>query len=236
MAMDNALDPFNLFIDLISFDQKLLKNEADIKKLEEETNVLKVEIEGLKAALEQSKEIWSDLQKIVSSKELRIKVLDQLEKEKKAKLDQVQNQKEYVSIKKEIEKIKQEQYETEPELIESWNKAETAKKEYEAKKINFDQKIQELENNIENKKNSINNLDKELSELKSERNKKEKDVPEDWITKYNIMRTRVTNPVVPVQGNSCSACFYHITSQDLIDLNHKKLLQCKRCYRFLYIR
>ena len=49
------------------------------------------------------------------------------------------------------------------------------------------------------------------------------------------MQSRVTDPVVPVQQGSCSACFYDITEQRLVALRRHALLQCEGCYRFLYM-
>ena len=48
------------------------------------------------------------------------------------------------------------------------------------------------------------------------------------------MRGKVSNPVVHVYKDSCSACFYLIASRDLQLLKQNELLPCKDCYRFLY--
>ena len=62
-----------------------------------------------------------------------------------------------------------------------------------------------------------------------------KGIPEEWLEKYSIMRTRVPNPIVSVKNGSCSACFHALTQQDMLNLQRRKLLQCRDCYRFLYI-
>ena len=61
-------------------------------------------------------------------------------------------------------------------------------------------------------------------------------LPDEWLGKYEHMRGRVADPVVPVQQDSCSACFYSISSRDLQTLKQGDLLQCKDCYRFLYYK
>ena len=53
--------------------------------------------------------------------------------------------------------------------------------------------------------------------------------------KYAVMRAKVTDPVVPVIDGSCSACFYKISPQDMQLLARRKLVQCKDCFRLLYL-
>jgi predicted nucleic acid-binding Zn-ribbon protein len=45
----------------------------------------------------------------------------------------------------------------------------------------------------------------------------------------------VADPIVPVFDGSCSACFYAMTGQDMQELYKNKLLQCRGCYRFVYL-
>jgi predicted nucleic acid-binding Zn-ribbon protein len=228
-------NPFQLFIELVTFDQKIVNNENHIKKLEKEISDLTNEINSLQANLNNSKEIYVAAHKEVDAIELKMKELDQIEKNRKKKLEESGNPKEYTTLKKEIEKIKQTQFEIEPKLVESWNKLETTKKEYETKKVEFENKIKAIQDSIDQKNKQIETIEDELTKLEEERSGKEKGIPEEWIAKYNIMHKQVKNPVVPVISNSCSACFYTITSQDMIYLKNKRLLQCKRCYRFLYL-
>lgn len=69
----------------------------------------------------------------------------------------------------------------------------------------------------------------------NERLHKEKGLPEEWLEKYAIMRARINDPVVPVFDGNCSACFYKISVQDMQFLKHRKLIQCKDCFRLLYL-
>jgi predicted nucleic acid-binding Zn-ribbon protein len=61
-----------------------------------------------------------------------------------------------------------------------------------------------------------------------------KTVPQEWLTKYQRMRAKVADPLVPVMNTSCSACFYSIPPQDLNRLKKNALLLCRSCYRLLY--
>ena len=64
---------------------------------------------------------------------------------------------------------------------------------------------------------------------------KEEGIPEEWIEKYERMRNSVPDPVASIEDQVCKACFYTATNQEIELLKRKKLLQCKGCYRFLYI-
>ncbi len=227
-------DPFSLFIDLINFDQKIFASESKIKNIQKEIDNLKNSITSIQSTLETAKNSWNLAKKEVDQNELKMKELDNLEKQKKEKLENIQGPKEYNALKKEIEKIKQLQYELEPNLVENWNKHDISKKEYEAKKEEVEKKSTEIESFINQKNNEIKVIEEEIKKLLHERKEKEQNLPQEWIDKYYIMRARVTNPVVPVKNESCTACFYSLTSQDLINLKHKKLMQCKKCFRFLY--
>ncbi len=163
-----------------------------------------------------------------------MKTLDLQETDKKNRLDRVANHKEYQSIKEEIDQLKKAQHALEDSLMAAWNHLETAKKEYEAAGQTADQKNKQLHEQIEANNQKIAQIRTETNQLVQERAQKETGVPAEWLEKYAIMRAKVTNPVVPVYDGNCSACFYKISAQDMQFLRHRKLVQCKDCFRLLY--
>lgn len=92
-----------------------------------------------------------------------------------------------------------------------------------------------VHSSIAQKDEHIARLLNELAERHTMRKPLEKGVPEEWLERYAMMRSRVSDPVVPVKDGLCSACFHQILAQDMILLRRNKLLQCKECYRFLYL-
>ena len=74
-----------------------------------------------------------------------------------------------------------------------------------------------------------------MTAYEQKRPEKEKIVPEEWLEKYTIMKAQVSDPVVPITQETCSACFYALTNQDIICARRGRLLQCKGCYRLLYL-
>jgi len=226
--------PFDSFIDLISFDQKLHMHELDIKKQERVIAGLEEEKELLDSELELAKGALHDARKEVDEKELEMKDLESQEADKKKRMEQVANQKEYQSIKHELESIGARQLALEDVLVLAWNQLEVTQKKYEVVKSDYEQKVKALDDQIRQAQTEIVGIQNLLDEQKKKRAAKEELVPEEWLEKYTIMRARIPDPVVPVVEGSCSSCFHQLTDQDLIQINRNKLLQCKGCYRFLY--
>ena len=229
-------NPFTSFINLISLDQEIRSIHHLITTLKQETESSLVEKQKLIDRFEQFKQHVHDLKKSVHEKELAMKELDTQEKTKKAQLDQLTNPKEYQPLKKEIDRLKQKQHDAEATLMAIWNKLEVAQKELEEQQSNYKSKIEELHEAIAKQQEQMSQLQTKLDQKKSERPTKETGIPHEWLDKYSHMRMRVENPVVPILNGSCSACFYTIPSQELIRLKRRAIVQCKGCFRLLYMQ
>src|SRR3990167_4271911 len=220
-----GLSPFQTFIALIKFDQEALATHKKVEKLKKIVRDQEIKKEELLHSLEKAKSTFNTFQKEVPEKE----------KEKKRYLDTISDQKEYSAIKREIDHLKRQQHNFEKELVDSWNKLENAKKEHENIEKDLDSKIAEIETTISNAKKDLEETNKQISQYNKDRTAKEKGVPAEWLQKYNIMHLQVTDPVVPLIGQSCSACFQDLTKQDFKDINRNKMMQCKGCFRLLYV-
>lgn len=226
--------PFQAFIDLITLDQEIARIEESLLKIDHEIAAfIKLENEAQQHLDAQKKKVH-DARKIVDSQELELKSLDTQEKQKKERLDNVTDHKQYQSIKHEIDALKLKQHTNEELLMQAWNTLEAAQKEFEAVEKEQPAKIAALQQSIEQKNNEITTLEADLEVKNTERPGKEKVVPAEWLEKYAVMRARVADPVVPVVRGACSACFTTLTEQDLMSVRRRKLLQCKGCYRLLY--
>jgi len=230
----SAQTPFHLFIELIQFDRKLQTVFSKIAKLDELIKVLLKQEEDI---LEQYNKIYQNevsFEKAVKQKELDMAMLDQEQKQKKVRLESAQNNKEYQSAKHELEIVQAKQLELEEELIAVWNRFELAKKKSKDAKTQYNVHHAELKKKINEAQEEQDILEKEIEDQEPQRKEKEQLVPEEWLEKYNTMRMRIPDPVLPVVDDSCSGCFYCLTNQEIISINKNKLIQCKGCYRFLY--
>jgi predicted nucleic acid-binding Zn-ribbon protein len=227
--------PLNSFIDLITFDQSILSLEKAMEQNNKEIIDLKQEINVIAQEVHQSKGTVHDLRKQVDEHELTMKELDAQAKERKARLESASNPKEYSALRHEIESIKQKQHDYEETLLDAWKLLEGAQQGLEAAAARHVQQSQELAKKITEKEQDNKQLQEQLKSLQQERPAKEKIIPQEWLDKYATMRSRVPDPVVPVNGDSCSACYYMISAPDMQALRRNKLIQCKDCYRFLYL-
>lgn len=227
--------PFEQFIALVQVDQKINGFHSAIADLEKQNAADKKVEESNRVELEKIKTKLHDTRKEVDAKELEMKTLDLQETEKKARLDKVANHKEYQSIKDEIDQLKKAQHALEDLLMTAWNHLETVKREHEHAQQAFEQKSKQLHEQIDQRKQKIAEISGQMGQLAQERVEKEKGIPAEWLEKYVIMRSKVSNPVVPVIDGNCSACFYKVSAPDMQSLRHRKLIQCKDCFRLLYL-
>lgn len=228
--------PFEKFIALVEVDQKINSLNNQIAAHRKKIADLVQESQSHLLAHEKIKEKYELTRKEVDAKELEMKILDQQESEKKVKLDHVANHREYQSIKAEIDLLKKSQHDLEESLIGVWNQLENTKKELDASDVAYQQHQVEIKQQIDERENQIKEVLSQVDQLLADRIQKDQTMPAEWLEKYSIMRARVSDPVVPVLDGSCSACFYKVSAQDMQDLRRRKLVQCKDCYRLLYLQ
>lgn len=233
-VMNNS--PFSAFIDLIALDQAIRTTQKNIAQLKQETDLCIEQKKELTDRFDQFQKHVHNLRKEVDALELEMKALDQQERIKKKHLDHLKNVHEYQPLKKEIDHLKQAQHHAENNLMSIWNKLEIAQKELEEQQKQYTAKIDEINQLINEKSEQVKTLSQQLEKTKESRPQKEIGIPSEWLEKYSHMRLRVADPVVPVMRGGCSACFYTITDQELLRLKRKALVQCKGCFRLLYMQ
>lgn len=227
--------PFQRFIELITYDQQVYVFEKELKALEHDVSQVEQQLKGYAQEAEKAQTAVTAAKKEVDAQELEMKALDTAEKEAQKKIDNAQTHKEYTAIKKEVDALKLRQHEFESTLLQTWNVLEHADREYKSKYQQYEEKAAIFNAAIQEKKNKIASVREHIAGMNKDREAKLVGVPTEWLEKYAMMRSRIPNPVVPVVNDSCSACFYRIPQQDLMALRRRKLLQCRDCYRFLYL-
>ncbi len=222
------------FIALVSFDTAVQGLEREAKSAEEKIKNLHEQKQSLNKTLDDEKNLVNKLRKEVDGLELRMKEFDSHEAEAKKKLEDVTNPKQYSALKAELDHVHNEQRALEIQIINAWDLLDSTQKKFntnqdinKAKNLEIDESVQLLEQQLAT-------LNRDIAEKREQRKALESQVPEDLMRNYKQMRGRVSNPVVPVQFDSCSACFYSIPVQDLALLRQGLLIPCKSCYRILY--
>lgn len=227
--------PFHTFINLIECDQQIHQLMLQKKALDVQNEQFEKERSATEQQAKVSQSKWITLKKEVDARELEMKVLDGQEAEKKRRLEHATDYKMYQALKSEIAQIKLAQHNLEEGIIAAWDDLESAKREYDTQSTALAQKDIAIDSALAQNTQKSVEIDAQIEQLHAKRDTLEKQIPDEWRDKYTMMRARVPNPVVPVINGICSACFYRVLDQDILALTHRKLLQCKDCFRLLYL-
>lgn len=226
--------PFQALLELVHFDQAINQINSQIAACKQEVSNLVEQLQEADNTLDETKRKVRDYKKLVDEQELIMKEIGVAERAKKNALQGATNYKEMMALQAEIQTLQTEEADAEQKLLDLWNKLENANKELAAAEEVFAKRKEENDA-------STARLNQEIAELQSSVNAKlaerapiEAKVPDEWREKYSIMKARVANPVVPVKNNSCTACYYTVTSQEATRLRHRALLQCQGCFRLIY--
>jgi predicted nucleic acid-binding Zn-ribbon protein len=227
--------PFVSLIRLVELDQEIRVLHQKTQVVAEQIATIDDQDQAVDNQLEQLKRRMIDSQKAVDEFELLMRELDEDEKRKKRALDATNSPKEYQLLNREIEAIAQKRHGHEEELLTAWNALEAAQREYHAYQKTAQEKKAELAGHRQEQENQKASLEHACAQKEAERPQKELLVPHEWLEKYQHMRLSIADPVVAVVGDACSACSYQVTVQEMVRLKRSAILQCKSCYRLLYL-
>lgn len=222
------------FIDLITFDQQLIALQKKIQDIQKSIVLHQEQIqqEEDKKLKVESKE--QELHRQLGQQEILLKEIQDKEERLLKNIEKISASREYDAAVKELEHLRLAQASEEQKLMQMHNKINNAKKEVATVIQQVQEQIEKLQQLIGNDKQNLDLVHQELSSIDAARNEKLQGISSDWLEMYELMRGRVSNPVVPLEQDSCSACFYGLTPRDLQILRQNGVIQCKDCYRLLY--
>lgn len=227
---------FDQFIKLVELDEELYQSIIDKANLVHEIELLELEIENIQININKSYQNILHLKKESNALELEINSLNSEYANKKNKINNASNTKEYYYLEQEIQNLTVKSENAETELFNIWNNLDIAQENYnnllkksEEKKKPILEDIKNFHRRVEYLINNINQLNKKRPELTSL-------VDPEILEQYNLMKESVHNPAVKVVNKSCYACFYLLTQQDYYQVSQNNLPRCRNCFRFLYLK
>ncbi|MFH0898386.1 MAG: hypothetical protein V1855_02315 [bacterium] len=188
----------------------------------------------LQSSTEEKKQTWQEQQKKVHRQEMYAQDLKEQEENKRKQLDSATNQKVYAALTKELKVLERNRLEQENTLMSCWNNLEKAENDLTKEKDQNTKKVEELTAEIQKQTETLSQMQATLEELEAKRLESIKEIPQEWLQKYERMKHHVADPIVQVISESCSACYYSVLQQDLYRLKKSGILPCRNCYRFLY--
>lgn len=227
--------PFQCFIDLVVFDQNLYKKEQEIIAIETGIEELEDKIQEYQATITSYQHALHDARKLVDQKELEMKILDDKMKDIQTRFSNARNNKEYIALKHELDDAQKQQTESEQAVLSAWNTLETIQRTQKYQTETLEREQQAITEKIKEEWQRVDQLEVLYAEEKKQRALLEKNVPQEWQERYSRMRNAVDDPITTVDGTSCKACYQAISHQDMVALGRNALLQCKGCFRFLYL-
>lgn len=226
---------FYSFIQLVAIDEKIRTLKQQIKKLCQQIDELRNQKDLLDKDKEKAHLAVIAAKKHVDAQELIMKELDVLEQGKKNQLERVSGYKDFQSLQSELSHVQERQQTQERLVLQAWNALEAAQDLERSASQLYEEKSSIVLLELTTHKKSIEVLERELSDILLGRPAQEKLVPQEWLAQYQYMSGHVEDPVVPVIQNSCGSCFHVLTRQELIEAQKGALIQCKGCYRLLYL-
>ena len=201
-----------------------------------EVQDLEDEIAGLTTRVEKIKDEIEDFQQAVTQKKAEIAAAQISVKKYNEQLDDVQNNREYDTLKKEIEFQTLEIELCNKKIREAATKVEERKSDLKRAEEQIDDRKQALEE----KKNELDELIEETRAEEERLRDKAKDlemkVEPRLLTSFKRIRKNARNGlgIVYVQRDACGGCFNKIPPQRQLDIKmHKKIIVCEYCGRIM---
>jgi predicted nucleic acid-binding Zn-ribbon protein len=221
-------------IELVTFDQSFIDLAHKVAASQAIYKKLNLELEQLEKKLQTQVTHHDQVAQQLKDQELKMQELQDQEIHLTKLSQSVSTAQEYEAANKEIDRVKYNRNLQEQKLMQMTNKMATVQKEFQASQLVYQTEKERLIELIAVETAAVKKMEEQIAVLQQDRHAKTVDIPEQWLNTYETMRGRVNNPVVPVNQDSCSACFYFMSSRDIQALRDQGLLQCKDCFRFLY--
>ncbi len=219
---------------LVSIDKKIRENNSKREISLKIINKDQIQIPQIKKSEDSLKANIFNLKKELDLLELDAKSLKSAEKEKRETLDKIQNSKEFKALERELKNIEFKVLESENSIEDKWVALENFKNDLETLSQNNIEKLKQLNESIHAQEAFLEQLSKELKEEYIKKEAAKNKIPKEWLAKYEKMQNKTPNPIVPVNQQTCNACFYPVLRQDMAKLKAGGVMLCRNCYRFLY--
>ncbi len=219
---------------LVTIDKQIDELGKNISKTKTILDQDKLDIPKLEKIIKQYQADYAEKNKLVTQEEITSKELKEKEKKERELLEKSANEKEYKALERGLKQVLYKRKKQDDVLINAWHLFEEAKNNIDVEKPKNEEQIINLKKGIDVQTKAIEDSKNQQNELITQRKVAEGTIPQEWLDKYERMRHKVEDPIVPVLGESCSACYYSILRQDLSKLKKAGVLPCRNCYRFLY--
>jgi predicted nucleic acid-binding Zn-ribbon protein len=228
-------DQVAAFIELVELDQRLDRLTRQHEDEAAKKEILQHDLENIDREINQADKTIHEKQKKTHELELDLKTVERSLARTREKLLTARSQKELDSLeheKRALELKREALDEHGLSLLDEW---EYARAYGIALHDQSPELRKRMKKELELLQEQIDKIEIALGNCKIHRDKLKSLSHEELVSRYETMKQRIANPVVPVLKESCSGCFYPLSPAEIGTISKGQLGTCKSCYRLLYI-
>ena len=228
-------EQLKLLENLQQVDADLHEKELALSALPAKLQSLKDDVARVEMLLQKEQLQIEDSQRLRTELEGGIKVnSDQLNKSK-GKLTQVRTSKEYMATQREMESTRKSNQEREDELLKLMEAIDASQKSIDAHQVDLKALKEHVKEEEAETEEKISSLKVEVDQFQAQRDKMAKDIRRDVMVKYNAIRNRRGNAVVPARKGVCTGCHMQLPPQLFNTLQRENSIEyCPSCRRIVY--
>ncbi len=215
---------------IYQLEKKVSQYPTEVKKLEEQKEEELKKLDGIKKELKKLNAEKKDRELDIQEKKEKIQKIE-------ISLNNVKTNHEYKELLRQKAILEKEILNIEDEILEIMEKLEDLEKEKDKLENEINKKLKDIDEEIEKKKSDLEKSKRELEDLKSLRENLAKEIDPQFISKYELIRSKVSDGIVIaiVDNDVCPACFMVLPPRLYSDIlkNPEKLFICPNCGRFL---
>jgi predicted nucleic acid-binding Zn-ribbon protein len=216
-------------------DARLHETEEALSSLPAKLQSMKDDVGRIEALLERERQRLAEEQRYRAEIESANREDQELQNKAKIKLQQVRTSKEYMATQRELEVTRKSSQEREEELLKLMSAIEQFQKSIQL----HEEELRGLKQNLaEEETETAAKLDKlklEYRGKKVERDAMTGNIPKDLLARYDSIRQRRGNPVVPARSGVCTGCNMHLPPQLYRILQGGTTIElCPSCHRIVY--
>ena len=226
----------DIFLDLVLIDHEILDIIHKKELYRAEISGLESRLTAFKHSIINAQEKDSGIKKKLHDQEAESNKLDLRRNTTQKNLDQTMQAKDFFSFTSELAALKKNSTDVEEKLFALWEENEKSEKHLAELKETEKELIPALEKEIKILSKRLIDLEFEQQKNQEARLLKVPHVIPELYEQYENLRQSTPYAAVAMQKESCSACFYPVNSADKDLLMRSQIIQCKDCYRLLYVR
>jgi len=218
-------------------DQRLLKLRKELAKLPQEEERAKAKLAGDTAALKKAHE---DL----VAAELRVKKIEMDAETRRTTVKRLRTQQfetkkneEYTALGNEIVRYEKEVDAFETKELEAMDEADGFRKKQKEAEAQLAKTQAVIDEDLAKIRDRMKNMEEQVAETLAEREKAEKEAPEDILPLYGkLMKSKDGTAICVLKEGKCGGCHMKVIAATAIAVQSgREITQCENCGRILYM-